>query len=372
MPKAKAKPVSRYKRLKNYVLSKDILIALIVALTVILAGLSLGWYNNKVVPVNPAHIAHYNKEPQNHLSFISDWDGPDYIKLSLKGYTRVGKANFFPLYPILIHVVNKVVSSALYSALLISWASLVGALYFYLKIIKKLYKVPAQEAIRALLLFVLFPTGVFLIATYTESLFAFLALASIYYALNKRYLISVIFVLFATATHITGMFLLLFLVLILLEQGEKIWKIVAYAMVGSLGLATYMSYLLNRFNKPLAFITAQESHGWVHEGSSYFYTLENSFNVLNIFFLALLVLSVIYWWNKRKSFAIYSFCFLLIPLVGGQFGGFDRYALMAFPIQIMLYEKLKDKPMAYALVLVVFSITWAYTVMQYSGGYTGS
>jgi hypothetical protein len=185
-------------------------------------------------------------------------------------------------------------------------------------------------------------------------------------------MISVIFVLFATATHVTGMFLLLFLVLILLEQDEKISRIVAYAMVGSLGLASYMAFLLNKFNKPFAFISAQQSHGWLHTGSGYIYNLENSFNVTNVFFILLLVLSVIYWWNRRKSFAIYSFCFLLIPLVGGQFGGFDRYALMAFPVQFMLYERLKDKPMAYALILVVFSITWAYTVMQYSGGYTGS
>lgn len=212
------KSISKFKRLEKYVLSKDILIALIVTFTVILGGVSLSWYNNKVVPISASAKAHYTLEPHAHLKFMSNWDGPDYIKLSRKGYTRIGKANFFPFYPILIHYVNKGVGSSLYSALLISWASLVGAVFFFIKITKKLYKVPSQEALRALLLFVLFPTGVFLIATYTESLFAFLALAAIYFALQKKYLPSVLFAIFATATHVTGMFLLLFLALILLNK----------------------------------------------------------------------------------------------------------------------------------------------------------
>lgn len=146
----------------------------------------------------------------------------------------------------------------------------------------------------------------------------------------------------------------------------------AYVLVGSLGLIAYMAYLFNKFNHPLAFITAQESHGWVQIHQGYIHNLESTFSILNIFFVALLVLSVIYWWSRRKSFAIYSLAFLLIPIAGGQFGGFNRYTLMAFPIQFMLYEKLRNKPLAYALVLSVFSVLWTYTLLQYAGGYTGS
>lgn len=364
--------LSKFKKIENFLLKRDFLVALIVAILVILAALSLGWYNNKVVPVSGSPVAHYLKEPNNPLRFMSDWDGPDYLKISHTGYTDVDSTNFFPLYPILVHIVNQIISSTLYSALLVSWVSLVGAIYFFIKITKQLYNVPTNETIRAVRLFVLFPTGVFLLATYTESLFAFLALAAIYYTFTKRYLLSVIFTIFATATHVTGMFLILLLALILIEQKEKIQKVVVFVVLGSLGLITYSAYLFNKFGRPLAFITAQKSHGWVQIHKGYIHNIETTFNTLNIFFIILIIISTIYWWKKRKSFSIYSFSFLLIPLLGGQFGGFDRYVLMAFPIQFMLYEELRKKPLSYAIMLSLFSIFWAYTVMQYAGGYTGS
>lgn len=367
-----------YKNIKNkcskiydYILRRDFLLALLVSALVILACTSLGYYNNKVVPLNPASTAHYVEEPHNKLSFLSNWDGPDYINISQNGYSDMSEANFFPLYPLSIHIVNLVINSALDSALIVSWTSLVGAVYFYLKVVKKLFKIKSNhEALKAVLLFVLFPTGVFLIATYTTSLFSFLALGAIYYALEKKYLPSVLFAILANATHLTGLIVLL--ALILLEQKEKVSRVITYFIVGSLGMIGYMAYLYNRYNNAFAFITAQKSHGWLQVHKGYIHTIESTFDKIDILFIVLLILSVIYWWKRRKSFSIYSLTFLLIPVVGGQFGGFDRYALMAFPIQLMVYEKLRDKHLAYSVVLALFAILWAYTVMQYSGGYTGS
>lgn len=160
--------------------------------------------------------------------------------------------------------------------------------------------------------------------------------------------------------------------LILYEQKVKIKNIILFLLLSSLGLLTYMAYLYNKFGKPFAFITAQKSHGWIQLHHGYIHNIESTFDVVNIIFIAMLLMSTIYWWNKRKSFSIYSFSFLLIPLLGGQFGGFDRYVLMTFPIQFMFYDKFKNNHLSYAIVLSIFSILWAYSVMQYTGGYTGS
>jgi Gpi18-like mannosyltransferase len=362
---------SHFNKTLKYVLNRDFLLALAVTIAVIIGAMFLGWYNNKVVPISTNTYARYTAEPNNHLSFISNWDGPDYINISHVGYTNTEDTNFFPLYPLLIHLVNMVIDSSLYSALLISWASLVGATYFFLKVIKKLYKIKYnQDAFKGLLLFVLFPTAVFLVATYTESLFAFLALAAIYYLLEKRYIISAFFALFASATHITGIFLIVLLALMMYEQKVKIKKILAYLIISSLGLLAYITFLYNNFSKPFAFITAQKSHGWLQ--TNYIHNITTTFSIDNIFFLALLLIAAIYWWSRKKSFSIYTLLFLLIPLAGGQFGGFDRYTLMAFPIYFMLYEKFHNKSMSYTLMLVVFAIAWTYTLLQYTGGYTGS
>ena len=195
------------KALTKAVSSHELFIAALLALMIIIIGVGLGWENNKIVPVNPTKSAHYNLEPNNHLSFMSDWDGPIYLDLAQHGYTNKIEANFFPLYPLAVRLVHSVIKSLLDSGLIVSWLCFTGATYFYLKIIKQLYNLKDNlEAVRGTLFFILFPTSVFLITTYTEALFAFLALGAIYYALRKKYIPAALFAMLSTATHIDGIF----------------------------------------------------------------------------------------------------------------------------------------------------------------------
>jgi len=355
-------------RWRRFISRREILLAIFVTVVVIIVGVGLGWENNKVVPVNADPAARYTQEIHNHLSFMANWDGPDYINLAQHGYTQVVQTSFFPVYPLAIRLVNQVVSSPLVSSLIVSWLCLVGAIYYYLKIIKKLYGVRDNlEALRGALFFILFPTGVFLIATYTESLFAFLALASIYYALRKRYLMAAPFLLLATATRVNGLFVLALVVLLLWEQKEKLRNILATLVIGSMGMLSYMVYLANRFHNPIAFVTAQKDHGWLKYGYADFATELVSINGL---FLLAIAVSVLYWWPRRKSFAIYSLLYVAIALLGGL-GGFGRYALMAFPLQFMLYELQRPKRLGYPLVIALFGIGWVFFMLRYAGGYSG-
>lgn len=121
------------------IVGRDWLLAILVTLVIGVLGVSLGWYNNRVVPVNPSTLAHYNLEPGNPLKFMSNWDGPDYLAIAKSGYSSSVQANFFPLYPLVVRLVNVVLRSRLFSGLLVSWLSLTGAIYFYLKIIKVLF-----------------------------------------------------------------------------------------------------------------------------------------------------------------------------------------------------------------------------------------
>jgi hypothetical protein len=360
---------ARVVRVANGVVEKDFLLALCVGILVILGGIYLGQKNNTVVPVNTFAAAHYSEEPNNKLSYLSNWDGPDYIYISVHGYQNNDLVNFFPLYPLLIRLGTDLTHSPLYSALLISWASFVGAIYFYLKVIKRLFKLKNnRDALQGALLFILFPTGVFLFATYTESLFALFALATIYFALDKRALTAALFTMLATATHVNGVCILLLGALILFEQKVKLRDIAAYIVIGSVGLLGYMLFLYRRFGRPLEFIVAQQKHGWLHYSAQ---GLSAELNLINLSILLLLIVTVLYWWKRRKSFAIYSLLYLCVPIIGGQFGGFNRYALMAFPLQFMLFERFRKSAIAYAIVLAVFGIFWAHYVFQYSGGYVG-
>lgn len=355
-------------------MKNDYVLAIAVAAAVIVIGVFFGWYNNRVVLTYPYPHFHYTAEPHNPLSFLSNWDGPDYLSIVKSGYSGLRQANFFPLYPIVIIIVHLIISSVLDSALLVSWASFVGALYFYIKIVKRLFNVSeTSELLRALTFFVLFPTGVFLFATYTESLDAMLSLGAIYFALERRWWLAAPLAMLASATHITGMAAVVAVAVILWEQKERWYKILASLAIGSLGLLAYMIFLLRRFHDPLAFLHSQEQiHGWLRSGFSNLLQTVDAFDVL---FIVLLGLTMWYWWRRRKSFAVYSLLFLLIPFVGRQFGGFNRYALMAFPLQFMLYDFFRTKKApkaAFPYVAALLAVAWTYVLLQYAGGYVGS
>ena len=348
----------------------ELLLALCIGLAVIIIGVALGYENNKVIPVNPVATTHYSLEPSNRLSFMANWDGPIYLNIAKHGYSYKGVTNFFPLYPLLTRAVNTIISSTLVSALLVSWAAFVGAIYFYIKIIKQLYKVKDNlEAVRGALFFVLFPTAIFLIATYTEGLFAFLSLGAMYYALRKQYLPGALFAMFSTATHVNGMFVVLFVALILLEEKERLVKVAATLIVGSLGLVSYMAYLQVHFHNAFAFLDAQKSHSWLNFGVGHFVS---ELATRNGIFVLLLAIAVVYWWRRRKSFALYTFLYICIVFLGGKgLSGVGRYSLMAFPLELMLYEYYRNRKVGYPIAIGLTAIFWAYFVLQYASGYSG-
>ena len=357
-------------KLRDIFIRSEFLIALAIGISLIIIGVGLGYENNKIVPVNAAQSAHYLQEPANHLSFLSNWDGPIYLSIAQHGYTNKSQANFFPLYPILVRFVHLLIPSLLDSGLTVAWVCFVGAIYFYLKIFKLLYQLKDNlEAIKGTLFFVLFPTGVFLIATYTESLFAFLALAAIYYALKDKYLVSLILSALSTATHATGVFVAALIGFILLEKGFNIFKSALGVILGCLGLISYMVYQYIKFGSPLEFVNAQKLHSWVNLSGSHFI---NELVTLNGFFLLLIAISVIYWWRRRKSFALYEMLYLSIIFISGRdFGGFGRYALMAFPQQIMFYDYSRKKKLTFTVILILSVIFWSFVTLRYAGAYTG-
>jgi len=361
--------VKQIYRARDYILKKDALLALILGIALILAVISLGTYSNLVIPGNSAPSARYLQEPATHLDFLSEWDGPNYIYIANHGYTNKSLTAFFPLYPLLIGVLRSIIHSPLISGLIISWACLVGALYFYIKIIKTLIDSDQLNVVKRILIFLLFPTAVFLVATYTESLFALGALGAIYFGLKKNYLLAGVFTAITTATHPNGVFILALIAILLWEARLPLWKIASYCVLGSVGIASYMSYLWITKNNPLDFVSAEKGGGWL--SSNYFHSIISSFNALDLLLIALVITTIIYWWNKRKSFALYSLLYLLLPIVGGNYSGYPRYLLMLFPLQIMIMKKIRLSSLAYSLILIATTIIWSYFVIQYSAGYTG-
>ncbi len=360
-------------KLKNtltWITEHNYLLAVLVAVCFIALTLSVGHYSNETIPGNLDHNARYLSEPGTHLDYMAEWDGVHYIHIAQHGYTDDSLTAFFPLYPLAIRALMFAVPSPLISALLVSWACLAGALWFYLKILKEFLNQDHIGALQGLMLFLFFPTGVFLAATYSESMLAFFGLGALYFAIKGRYLGAGIMSALATASRPDGVFILVLVALLLREAKAKLWQIMLSGAMGLIGIAGYAIYLWAKIGKPLDFINAQKHHiKWM--SSQFLTAFFHSTTPVALILFALAVWAVIYWWHKRTSFALFGLLFALLPLLTGNFAGYPRYLLIDFPLQIMLLNKFKRSTLGYAVVLLLSALGWAYFTMHYVAGYTG-
>ena len=344
--------------------------AFLIALAVIVVGVFIGAYNNRAVPVSGSSLSHYSAEPNHPLKFLANWDGKHYIGIAEHGYQNPSDPAFFPLYPLLIALFKLVFGSALTAALVISWLSLVGAIYYFMKLVDVWWKPKPDSRLQAALLFVLFPTAVFMVAAYTEALFIFLSLAAIYYAATKRYWLAGLFLLASSATRVTAVFTIVLVAMLMYEQRAKLVTIVRTACIGMLGLVAYATYLHSKFHSFTQFVTAQKY--WGRFDGGYFTSIAHSINLLNVLLVVLLVATSVYWLRLKKfAFAVYTALFLVIPFGTGNFLTFNRIALPAFPVIWMLYRVTEKRPTWRLAALGLSAILWTYFLLQFSGGYNG-
>jgi hypothetical protein len=134
------------------------------------------------------------------------FDALRYLRLAREGYAHEEDSVFPPLYPLLIRGLGNLWSGGhagqLAAALLISNLAGLGLLIL-------LYRVTTAEfgeayATRTLVYLLLFPTGFFLFAPYTESLFMLLALGSLWAGRNGRFWLAGTLGLLASLTRLTG------------------------------------------------------------------------------------------------------------------------------------------------------------------------
>ena len=354
-----------------YINKKLWLFTLLTTLIVVSTGIFISIESNRLVKPNIDPASHYHLE-NNPLKHLANWDGADYISIANKGYDDKFLTGFFPLYPILIKLVHVIVRSYLISGLIITWLALWGAIYFYVSIVKEYYSRSNTKIkdnltlIKSALYFVLFPSGIYLLCVYTESLYALFALAAINFAYKKKLVLTTLLTILATAAHITGFFLIPIVVLMLFEEKVSKIKSLAVGAIGSIGIIAYLIYLWIKFNNPFEFVHSQTVHHWLKNKIWYSY---DSISILDLFLLISLITTVIYWYKRKRSFSFYTLLFIAIPLIGGQFDGFARYTLMAFPMQLMFFDYLKNKIESQFISLMILSSLWTYSVILFAAGF---
>ena len=306
-----------------------------------------------------------NNLPEWLMPFAK-WDSGWYLSIAKQGYFyTTGSASnvvFFPLYPLLLKIISWFTNNhILLAGIIISHLTLFGAIYFLYKLTK--IDFDEETSWRSVFYLLLFPTSFYLISVYTESLFLFLAILTFYLARKNKWWLAGISGLLASLTKPWGVAIVIPLAIEYLEQKNFSWQKIKADILSlcllPLGTFVYMLFLKIKFGSFWLFAAGQKI--W-HLDTAFnpLFTLQkywqNIFLTISdnlpyqsaisidfAFFGSMLLLSLVIFSKLRKSYGIYALLATLIPAFSGILVSMSRYALVVFPLFILLAVWGKNK-----------------------------
>jgi Gpi18-like mannosyltransferase len=308
-----------------------------------------------------------------HLKAIwSKWDTANYLSIAQHGYQNTGDERFlivfYPLYPLLINIFNRLINDYFLSGLVVSNIFLIVALFYVYRLI--LMELKNDEiAFNTIKYILIFPFSFFFSIVYTESLFMCLCIMTFYFLREKNWLLSGFLGLLAALTRTQGILLLISIITEIIYECKNLnnlnkksqpsinkkYFVTYLQMMISLLLVPFGTFgylLLNKFvsGEWLTFLTYQKEH-WIQNFGFFAENLKNGF--INIFalgkimainvwipqtFLFFLSFSILIhtFRNMRISYALFSFAYILISFSPTWLLSGSRYITGMFTLYIML------------------------------------
>lgn len=324
------------------------------------------------------------------LSKLANFDGVHYLTISEKGYLGTGLIQaFFPLYPLLIALINPLFNNYLASGLILSHLFALFSFYAFYALVKMDFG--KKIAWWSLIFFAFFVSSFYLRSFYGESLFMTLLFASFLAAKSKKYLLAGILGFFLSSTRVIGIFILPSLWLLIYLNDKENYQAYLQVSLSAFGLLAYMIYLKWQFGDFLYFFTLQEQFGASRQSSLVTYP-QVIYRYLKIFYtvrpfdlkyyayvqefilsVASLVLLIMAGWQSFKSKTLQILPYLLfallayfLPTLTGNFSSMPRYILACFPIFIYLAQILKAYKFLYLTISIIFLII---NLILFSQGY---
>ncbi len=321
----------------------------------------------------------------DYWSSWAQWDGGHYLAIAEHGYKSAEDFAFFPIYPYLISLLEKLLGNYLLAGLLISNVLFFIFIFIFYSIVAKYYSDAIAKSATVSLLF--FPTAFFATAFYSESLFMLLSVATFYYLWGKRYLLASIAVNLASITRTFGILLGISMIYSYMANNNFSLKRVDKKLIAVLsGFFTFALYLLLlKFHQgdPLRFMNVQSL--WqrsftdpISTVASYIVSiirLENRPIIdyldlgLTLFFTLVLIT------GRRKipsSLWIFSFLVILLPAATGTLTSMPRYMLSALGAFIIIGDFLERNPnykMGYWAISLLLQI---FLAVRFINGYWAS
>lgn len=293
------------------------------------------------------------------------WDTGHFIAIALHGYSDWWRTAFFPLYPLLIRLLNYLADNPVLAALVVSNLAGFGVLVVLYRLISEDFG--EELASRTVLYYATFPMAFFLAAAYSESLFMLLSLLCFFALRRGQWWQAALWGALASLTRVTAIPLLIPFVYEYLRQHDlrlRKFRLDVLSILGiPSGLALFASYCYLRFHDPLAFSHAEAvwqrslQPPWLAfsatiaalvQDSSHldFITIHRVIDLtLLTAVLALVILLLVGPWRLRgplaATYTLYTvgafIFFLLVPAVGRYPTlSMPRYTLVLFPAFLIL------------------------------------
>jgi hypothetical protein len=345
------------------------------------------------VPGWPAHPI----SPGWHNLFTS-WEREDalwFLGIADQGYrTDDASAAFFPLYPMVVRVVSVPLGGhPLAGALLVSNAAFLGALMALYVLTKN--ELSDEIARRSVLYAAVFPTALFFLAPYSESLFLLLVVGCFWAARQARWEIAGVLGGLAALTRNVGILLVIPLALEAVHQARgsaptrSPVRGLVWALAPAAGTFVYLWFWRLQSGDWLAPLHKQAN--WQRELGNPLLTLwhgtRDAFRFVGLYpggyhlldwLIALAVLAAAGYSlvRFRPSFGAFAWALILVPLASEYAArpliAFSRYALPIFPIYWAFARWTEGRPVRHELLvgsssvllglMTILFVNWYYVI----------
>lgn len=309
---------------------------------------------------------------------LAQWDGQWYIDLAENGYwfDKEGLSNvaFLPLFPVLLHIVQVATGSYVIAGLIINLFALVGTVY-YLRKLAAHEGHTSDEQTKSILALLMYPTAIFFLALYTESLFVFLITACFYFLKQKKWWIAGVFGLLASLTRIPGVFLFFPFVYYLWKEKSSLTTYFStlllplgtclYLLAQKLSVGSFFAFLQTQENWGRSFFTLNAEHfTWATSAAMVNGVLDGLISII------LLAFVYIIYKKLDLGYAVFVLVSLLIPLLTGTTMSMIRFGMVLFPIALVL-PMLKKEVYYYGWMGASLILLTFYTTQFVNGYWAG-
>jgi hypothetical protein len=298
----------------------------------------------------------YADSPASGPWFYARWDSPRYVEIAQDGYAEPRLAPHFPVYPLLMRLVDKILVEPLHLTQGRDGYALAGLIVSGIMSLIAVLAMDAlasdwldpESALRAVFYLLIFPTAFYMAQVYSEATYLAFALSVLFFTYRRQWLPASLLITLAALTRTIGILLLIPYSFTWFSEwwngrqpSRRAW---IYTILPLLAFGLWWVWLDAHHLSIIEAQRAQSRELFTWRGLLIFagdllYILREPNAIHIVLDLALTGIALAACWIERKRFpglALYGLGAILLGIGSGQLVSMNRYALAVFPIYFVL------------------------------------